>query len=107
MVLIKNTPKCHYWIPAEDLDCILYVICNSISVYNYKKILLEYHSSFKNPDGVYSICFGCPDNDNEYIIVSRKFISLKEVENRLKYIALEYFHADGRVITDEYGVFEK
>ena len=27
MVLIKNTPKCHYWIPEEDLDCILYDIC--------------------------------------------------------------------------------
>lgn len=107
MVLIKNTPKYHYWIPEEDLDCILYAICNSISVYNYKKILLEYRSSFKNPDGIYSICFGCPDNDNEYIIVSRKFISLKEVESRLRCIALEYFHADGRVITDEYGVFEK
>lgn len=40
MVLIKNTPKCRYWIPEEDLDCILYDICNSISVYNYKKILL-------------------------------------------------------------------
>lgn len=106
MVLIKNTPKGYYWIPEEDLDCILYAICNSISVYNYKKILLEYRSSFKNPDGVYSICFGCPDNDNEYIIVSRKFISLKEVENRLKYIALEYFYAEGGVIT-EYGVFEK
>ena len=33
MVLIKNTPKGHYWIPEEDLDCILYAICNSISVY--------------------------------------------------------------------------
>lgn len=106
MVLIENTPKYHYWIPEEDLDCILYDICNSISVYNYKKILLEYRSSFKNPDGVYSIYFGCPDNDNEYIIVSRKFISLKEVENRIRCIALEYFHAYGDVIT-EYGVFEK
>lgn len=106
MFLIKNTPKCHYWIPEEDLDCVSYDICNSIFMYNCKKIFLEYRSSFKNSDGVYSICFGCPDNDNEYIIVSRKFISLKEVENHIKHIALEYFHMEGGVIT-EYGIFER
>lgn len=106
IALIKNTNKSSYWIPVWSLNEAIDDVCWDMNSSGCKKLVLQYHSSFKDHNGIFRICFGCSENDSEYIIISEKFISLKEIRSLIKDIALGSYYKEGNVIT-EYGVFEK
>ena len=106
IALIKNTNKSSCWIPAWSLNEAVDDICQDMDNDGCKKLVLQYRSSFKNHDDFFHICFESLENESEYIIVSDKFISLKEIEVLIKNISLGSYCKEGGVVT-EYGVFEK
>lgn len=81
-------------------------ICQNLYDKGCNKFILEYVSSLTNDSENYYMFFKCSENDDEYILISDKFIPLKNIDSCIKKCAFEYFHAEGGVIT-EYGVFEK
>lgn len=50
--------------------------------------------------------FKCTENDDEYTLITDRFISLKKINDCIRTCALEYFHAEGGVVT-EYGIFKR
>lgn len=90
----------------RKLENPVYEICSNLYSNGCNKLILEYISSLRNGNGTYYMFFKCSENDDEYILISDGFISLKNINNSMKKCALEQFHAEGGVVT-EYGVFEK
>lgn len=108
VALIYKCPEySQYFSFKRKIENPIYEICKNLYIRKCNKFLLEYVSSLKNNNsGSYYMFFKCTENDDEYILITDRFISLKKINDCIKTCALEYFHAEGGVIT-EYGVFEK
>ena len=90
----------------NKLESPIYEICSSLYGNGCNKLILEYISSLRDGNGTYYMFFECSENDDEYILISDEFISLKNINNFIKECALKQFHTEGGVVA-EYGVFEK
>lgn len=98
MILMYSNHEIRSYNLYENLKDTIHAIYYLTEHKNYSKFFIIYQSSFRSQNGRYCICFTSIGCDDEYIIVSEEFISLKEVSHLVK--TAKMFFKEGGVITN-------